>query len=45
MAGRVQADVQLKSVAARSVQGIMEQLLQAHEKIRTDMTEKYKVEF
>ena len=45
MAARTQADVQLKAVASTQVQQIMEQLREAHEKIRRMMTEKYKVEF
>jgi hypothetical protein len=44
-AARTQADVQLKSVAATSVQQILEQLREAHEKVRVDMTKKYNVEF
>ncbi len=44
-AARTQVDVQLKAGAATSVQGIMEGLREAHEKIRVDMTKKYKVEF
>ena len=32
---RTQVDVQLKASAATSVQGIMEQLREAHEKIRS----------
>jgi hypothetical protein len=42
---RTAADVQLKAGTASSVQGIMEQLREAHQKVREDMTEKYKVEF
>jgi hypothetical protein len=45
MAARTAADVQLKAGAAGQVQQIMEQLSEAHEKIRVMMTEKYKVEF
>jgi hypothetical protein len=44
-AARTQADVQLKAGAATSVQQIMEQLREAHAKVRVDMTEKYQVEF
>ena len=44
-AARVQVDSQLKAGMATSVQGIMEQLREAHEKVRTDMTKKYQVEF
>lgn len=44
-AARTQADVRLKAGAATSVRGIMEQLSEAHQKVRVDMTEKYKIEF
>lgn len=44
-AARAQVDSQLKAGMATSVQGILEQLREAHEKVRTDMTQKYQVEF
>lgn len=44
-AARAQVDAQLKAGAATSVQGILEQLREAHEKVRSDMTKKYQVEF
>lgn len=44
-AARSQADVQLETAAATSVQQIMEQLREAHEKVRADMTKKYNAEF
>lgn len=45
MAQRTQVRTQLRAQTATQVQGIVEQLRQAHSQIRTEMTQKYQVEF
>ena len=44
-ANRAAVDSQLTAGMATSVQGILEQLREANQKIRVMMTQKYKVEF